>query len=253
MIGVTQETIANVPSLVIVDHAKEYEALPTVTFFHGFTSAKEHNLPLAYLLAEEGFRIILPDSMHHGERDQGISSMKIQLAFWDIVMQNVAELQAIKNELDEQNLVLDNRFGIAGTSMGGITSAAALTQYPWIKTAGILMGTPKLLTYAKTLVDGYQKVDETAITDDMTNDLYAQLEAYDLSNQIDKLADRPVLFWHGEHDEVVPFNHSYAFYENAQSYYSHPENIRFLSEANRGHKVSRYAILETVRWFKQHL
>lgn len=253
MIGVFRKTIATVPALVIVDHAKEDDALPTITYFHGFTSAKEHNLPLAYLLAEEGYRVILPDSMLHGEREREISSQKKQISFWDIVMQNVEELQDIKKELHSKKRVLNDRFGVAGTSMGGITTAAALTQYPWIKTAGILMGSPKITTYAKTLVDSFKKMGDLPVTDDVIEHLYVRLEHFDLSKQADKLNERPVLFWHGENDPVVPFDHSYTFYEEARQHYTNQEKIQFIKEANRDHKVSRYAILETVKWFKQHL
>ncbi|SFA82210.1 hypothetical protein SAMN04488072_102118 [Lentibacillus halodurans] len=253
MIGVLHKTIATIPCLVIVDHTKQNDTLPTITYFHGFTSAKEHNLPLAYLLAEKGYRVILPDSMYHGEREREISSIKKQISFWDIVMKNVEELKDIRDELDSEDLVLNDRFGIAGTSMGGITTAAALTQYPWIKTAGILMGSPKITTYAKTLVDSFKKMGDLPVTDDVIKDLYVRLEQYDLSKQADTLNERPVLFWHGERDPVVPFDHSYTFYEDARQLYTNQENIQFIKEANRDHKVSRYAILETVKWFKKHL
>ncbi|HLR61702.1 MAG TPA: alpha/beta fold hydrolase [Lentibacillus sp.] len=253
MIKVSHHTLASIPCLVVTDHQKENDALPTLTYFHGFTSAKEHNLPLAYLMAEEGFRVILPDSMYHGEREKEISSLKRQISFWDIVMQNVKELKDIRNELNAKRLIADGRFGIAGTSMGGITTAAALTQYPWIRTAGVLMGSPKITTYAKTLVDSFRKMGDLPVTDETIEHLYVQLEHYDLSKQINKLNDRPVLFWHGEDDAVVPFDHSYTFYDEAKKYYTDQGRIRFIKEANRAHKVSRFAILETVKWFKTFL
>ncbi|WP_164669495.1 prolyl oligopeptidase family serine peptidase [Virgibacillus doumboii] len=253
MIGVFHKNIQSIPALVVVDHTKENEALPTLTYFHGFTSAKEHNLPFAYLMAEKGYRVVLPDSLYHGQRESEISAIKKQISFWDIVMQNVKELNVIKEALDEDGLIQDERFGIAGTSMGGITTAAALTQFPWIKTAGVLMGSPKITTYAKTLVDSFKKMGDLPVTDEMIDHLYEQLEHYDLSKQVEKLEERPLFFWHGENDAVVPFDHSYTFYEDAKPHYHNQENIRFVKEANRDHKVSRYAILETIKWFEKHL
>src|SRR5690625_5255775 len=123
MIGIYKRKAENIPYLVIVNHDKELEALPTVIYSHGFTSAKEHNLPLAYLLAEKGFRVILPDSKYHGEREQAPSDLKRQLSFWDSVMQNVKELQIIKDKLDEEGLIMEQKIGLAGTSMGGITTS----------------------------------------------------------------------------------------------------------------------------------
>lgn len=253
MIGIHKKNIESIPCLIVVNEKKKDKALPVVTYFHGFTSAKEHNLPLAYLLAEKGYRVILPDSMYHGEREPDIPKIKMQVSFWDIVMKNVLEIQTIKSYLDEHQLILDDRFGLAGTSMGGITTSAALTQYPWIKTAAILMGSPKITTYAKTLVESFKKIGNLPVTDEMIEELYEQLELYDLSKQPERLNDRPVLFWHGENDSVVPFDHSYTFYDIAVKLYNNKENIQFLKEKNRDHKVSRYAILETVKWFEKHL
>ncbi|UJL47610.1 prolyl oligopeptidase family serine peptidase [Virgibacillus sp. NKC19-16] len=253
MIGVFDANIHTIPSLVVVDTEKQNQALPILTYFHGFTSAKEMNLPLAYLLAAKGYRVVLPDSQYHGEREREISSTKRQISFWDIVMQNVEELQTIKDFFHQKGLILDNRFGVAGTSMGGITTSAALTQYPWIKAAAVLMGSPKITTYAKTLVDSFKKMGDLPITEEMIGSLYKQLVHYDLSTQAEKLKERPLLFWHGENDGVVPFDHSYTFYEEARELYENSENIRFLKETNRDHKVSRYAILETVKWFEKHL
>ncbi|SHG22766.1 prolyl oligopeptidase family serine peptidase [Ornithinibacillus halophilus] len=253
MIGIYKEKIASIPSLVVVDSRKKEEALPTVTYFHGFTSAKEHNLPLAFLLAEKGFRVVLPDSQYHGEREADVPEIKKQVSFWNIVMQNVNELQKIKEALDKQGLIEQDKFGVAGTSMGGITTSAALTQYPWIKASAILMGSPKITTYAKTLVASFKKTGNLPITDEEIDQLYGLLEDYDLSKQPEKLNNRPLLFWHGDNDPVVPFDHSYTFYESSMELYKNKEDLRFIKETNRGHKVSRLAILETVEWFEKYL
>ncbi|MFC3040635.1 esterase [Virgibacillus xinjiangensis] len=253
MIAIHEETIKGIPCLVVVDAVRKDDALPTVTYFHGFTSAKEHNLPLAYLLAGKGFRVVLPDSKFHGEREGGESDMKKQVSFWDIVIQNVKELKDIKDHLETSGLLEDGRIGVAGTSMGGITTSAALAQYPWIRTAAVLMGSPKITVYAKTLVESFKKVGDLPITEDMIGSLYKQLEDYDLSENPEKLSQRPLLFWHGESDAVVPFDHSFTFYEQVEGEYTDKDKIQFIKEENRGHKVSRQAVLETAKWFEKHL
>src|SRR5690625_3048356 len=253
MIVINEEKWNEIPVLHVTERAKEKEPLPTIVYFHGFTSAKEHNLPLAYLMAAKGYRVILPDSQYHGVREKDVSKEKKQGSVWNIVMDNITELESIKIELDKKELILNERIGIAGTSMGGITTSAALTQYPWVKTAAILMGSPKITTYAKTLVDSFRKTGNLPITDEMIEELYEKLQQYDLSLQPDKLNNRPLLFWHGESDAVVPFDHSYTFYEDAARRYQNKEDIRFIKEANQDHKVSRHAVLETAHWFQEHL
>ncbi|QDP42112.1 prolyl oligopeptidase family serine peptidase [Radiobacillus deserti] len=254
MIEVFKERWGEIPVLTIVEAAKREESLPVLTYFHGYTSAKEHNLPIAYLLAEKGYRVILPDSLHHGERENDIPHAERELQFFHIVQQNLMDLATIKQELDTRNWIKEDRFGVAGTSMGGITTAAALTQFPWIKAAAVLMGSPKLTEYAKRMVDEVKKrMDRFPMTDDQVTDILHQLQHIDLSMQTDKLMERPLFFWHGDKDPVVPFEQSYSFYEEVTKLYKNPENIRFLREVGRGHKVSRFATLETVNWFEFQL
>ncbi|WP_368654552.1 alpha/beta fold hydrolase [Ornithinibacillus sp. 4-3] len=252
MIGIYKEYIHQVPGLVVVQQDKKDEALPLIIYFHGITSAKEHNLPIAYLLAEQGYRVILPDSMLHGERETATDKER-QLAFWEIVKQNVKELAEIKNYFEERSLIQDGKIAVSGTSMGGITTAAAMTQYEWIQTAAVLMGTPKLTTFMKQLIEGMKAQDKLQIDEEEMKTIYEETETYDLSMHVNCLQDRPVLFWHGEQDNVVPFNLTYTFYEEVKNQYKTADRIRFLTEKNRGHKVSRYAILETVKWFQKYL
>lgn len=253
MVDVQNIEINNIPSLVVTSSNKQNEPLPTVIYSHGFTSSKEFNLPIAYLLAAEGYRVVLPDSLHHGERAGQIQSVERQGAFWHIVLQNLEELKTIRNYFADQNLIENDLVGVAGTSMGGITTAAALTQYDWIHVAAILMGSPKMTEYANLTIDQFLQAGELPVTEEELNTLLGQLKSLDLSLQPDKLENRPLLFWHGESDTVVPAEHAKSFYENVKGSYENGDHIRLLLEANRNHKVSRRAVLETVEWFKQYL
>ncbi|KPH79169.1 alpha/beta fold hydrolase [Oceanobacillus caeni] len=253
MIGVFKEEIKKIPSLIVVEASKEKEKLPTVIYSHGFTSAKEHNLDLAYLLAERGLRVILPDSLHHGEREFDIDPVKRTLAFWEIVLQNLKDIDTIRHELKDRQILLDERIGLAGTSMGGITTSAALTQFPWIKAAAVLMGSPKPSIFARELIKSVQDQITIPNFDEMIAQLYDQLKEIDLSLKKDTLDDRPLLFWHGEKDSVVPFDHSFSFYNEVKDQYKIKEHIRYIKEKNRDHKVSRMAKLETVKWFEKYV
>lgn len=251
MIGIYHENIAEIPVLTVVKQKKYKDALPLVVYFHGFTSAKEHNLPIAYLLAEEGYRVVLPDSHLHGEREDGTLQER-QLAFWEIIGKNLKELLVIKNYFADQNLILHEEIAVSGTSMGGITTAAALATYNWISTAAILMGTPKLTAFAEKMIQ-FAKEQEIHIPQEQITKLFNEIEKVDLGKYPEKLNDRPVLFWHGEADDVVPYNLTYDFYQETKSFYENQADYQFIGEKKRAHKVSRLAILETVKWFSKHL
>ncbi len=254
MIGIKHENIAHIPVLMVEDTRKDGQPLPVITYIHGVTSAKEQNLSLAYLLAEKGYRVILPDCYLHGERAEGLSNQDVSYKLWEVVINNLKELPIIYQALQDQNLILENQFGLAGTSMGGITTSAAMTQFAWIKVAAVLMGSPQPVRFAEEQIAMLKQMDiNVPMSEEEQQQLIRSLANIDLSKQVDKLAGRPIFFWHGEEDQVVPFDHSYSFYNDAISHYKNPENIRFLREVGRDHKVSLNAIHETANWFELHM
>lgn len=252
MITITEQSIDHIPTLFVTKKDNQTKRLPTVVYYHGFTSAKEHNLTFAYLLAQKNYRVILPDSQHHGAREGNLLEAEKQLSFWDIVLKNITEVEIVKQFLEKEQLYVDGRFGVAGTSMGGITTAALLATYEWINVAAILMGSPKMISFAKWLLKQFPDKSKLPSEDEIRQ-LMQTLANYDLSNKLHKLKDRPLLLWHGDADRVVPFDHSASFYERAKKTYSNEDYIHFIKESNRDHKVSRNAILKTVDWFTTYL
>lgn len=254
MIIIDQKKVDSIPFLEVVKKDLTEEALPVVIYFHGFTSSKEQNLAQAYLLAENNIRVILPDSLHHGDRETIDNPEKVQFDFWKIVSTNVKELNTLYEWLQNNNLIKDQRIGIAGTSMGGITVSAALTQYDWIKVAGIMMGTAKLEDMARYLID---QVKERGVklpfSDEQIETQISQLESIDLSKQIDKLNKRPLLIWHGDQDKVVPYQFSIQFVKQLKLNNYPKEKFRFITEKGREHKVSRIAMHQLKDWFIEHL
>lgn len=253
---IVEHTMAdNIPVLHVCKEDFIKDELPLVVFIHGFTSAKEHNLHIAYLLAEKGLRVVLPDAKFHGERDENLSEADLNLNFWNIVISSVKELEKIKNYFFEKELIDGKNIGVAGTSMGGVVTLGALTQYPWIKAAVSLMGSPNYQEFFKYLVDSYQKAGYTfPLSEEEIQQQFDALYEYDLSVHKEALCNRPLLFWHGMKDQVVPFAPTYQFYEEIKPLYAdNPEHLAFIAEKDAGHKVSRKGVLETVEWFVRHL
>src|SRR5699024_10372573 len=154
MITIENKIIANIKSLVIETKENKNKPLPTVIFYHGFESAKENNLTFAYLLAKEQYRVILPDSLYHGERSKNLTN---------------------------EELILDNRIGVSGTSMGGITTASLLKQYDWIKTGVVLMGSPNLVDFGNLLIKDFNKTAKNQISLNEKEKVLNQLKPFDLS------------------------------------------------------------------------
>lgn len=249
MIQIEHTVWDGIPVLNCARQTDFTKVLPVVTYLHGFTGAKEDNLSIAYLLAEKGFRVILPDAHLHGERAAVDDPRQFGFHFFEMVQQNVVELETIYQKLMEKNLVKNDSFSLAGTSMGGISTAAALTKYPWITQAGIMMGSAMLHNFSTGLIEQTRAQGVVLpISEREMDGLLDQLKMLDLSLNIKKLNNRPLFIWHGEADEVVPYDHAVGFYQQLKDDSNYTQEVTFINEKQTGHKVSRQARLALVDW-----
>ncbi|MGD7045263.1 alpha/beta fold hydrolase [Jeotgalibacillus proteolyticus] len=255
MITIQKDWVNDIPLLHVAKQSEFSQPLPTIIFIHGFTSAKEHNLHFAYLLAEKGFRVLLPDVMLHGERHEGLDEMVLSTRFWHMVIHTIEEIQDLKEYYSTNGFIADGRIGLTGSSMGGIITLGALTQYNWITTAVSLMGSPTYVGFANAQINQFRRKGLTLpMTDEEIEEQLNVLTRYDLSLHPDKVNSRPLMFWHGKQDTVVPYEPTYTFFKTIYpAYKDNPDDLRFISEEEAGHKVSRKALLETTKWFQRHL
>lgn len=255
MILVENKQINGIPVLHLAQKEYYQDPLPFVIFEHGFTSAKEHNLHYAYLLAEKGMRVVLPEAVYHGERSANLSTEQLAFRFWEIVLQSIDELDIIRQSFEDQQLIDRERIGLVGTSMGGMVTLGSMTKYHWIKAAASLMGMPSYEKYALWQIESLKKNGiGLPLKQDEINHLLDKINSFDLSKKPERLNGRPLLFWHGKQDPIVPFNYTYEFYEEIKPYYQDtPGKLQFIVDEKSGHKVSREGLLQTVEWFEKHL
>ncbi|WP_185819777.1 serine aminopeptidase domain-containing protein [Salibacterium salarium] len=254
MLTIKDERFHNVPALHIYDTNEAENPLPTMIYWHGFSSAKEHNLHFAYQMAKNGIRIVLPEARHHGERSEGITEKQRLFKFWSIVLEGLQDIKTIRESLEEQQLIKDSRLFVAGTSMGGILTCGALAAFPWIKGGAVMMGNPAWEAYARYQIAVLKEQNDFPLSDEEAEREVKQLVPYDLSQQPDVLGKRPLFFWHGREDNVVPYKDSYAFYEKIkQSRPISDDTITYHLEEKAVHKVSRYGMLAMTDWAVKHI
>ncbi|MFL2075583.1 dienelactone hydrolase family protein [Marinilactibacillus psychrotolerans] len=249
MFQIIQKTIGEVPLLEVVKEELRNEELPTVIFYHGWTSHKESVLVQGYELAKRGIRAILPEAYMHGERSQSAQSTQDNTVFWEVVTHNLKEVNMIREKYISQNLSDAEKFGISGLSMGGITTSAMLTQFDWIHLAAILMGNTSPVDFSNWLLsskwtDGYENMDGL-----LTEKIKNQLNAISLSEQPEKIAGKSVYFWHGTKDELVPFEQTKQFIEQIKDE-PYARNISFTIGSGHGHKVPYEIAVSMAEFFK---
>ncbi|MBQ0137730.1 MAG: prolyl oligopeptidase family serine peptidase [Kurthia sp.] len=251
---IEQQQWGEIPLLHMYDE-KMNETTPTVIFLHGFESAKEHNLHYAYNYVNAGIRVIMPDAILHGQRDQGLDPVQLSMRFWEIVLTNIEEVAYLKNELETRGIVKDAKIGLSGTSMGAITTLGCLTVYPWIDAAGVMMGTPNYVDLAAGQLAQIEAMGlKLPMNEEEVQKLYATLAYFDLSKQPEKLAGRPVFFWHGKKDKTVPYEPAFEFYEATKPQYENAlDKWQHMTSKSSGHQVNRKGMLANIAWFVKHL
>ncbi|KMY45367.1 hypothetical protein AC622_14990 [Bacillus sp. FJAT-27916] len=246
MIQIEKVTVEDVPMLIIGKQDLKNIPLPGFIFLHGFMSAKEHNLHYAYLLAERGFRVFLPDAIMHGERGGDYSEEVMSKSFWKIILSSIKELPKIKHYITEYGYVIHDRIALGGTSMGAITTFGALTQYEWIKAAVSMMGTPAYQDFTHGMLkQGLEGISEAEVKETLD-----ALTKYDLSLQPEKLNGRPLFIWHGEKDPVVPIAGIRTFLESQARHFK-DEQVTYVTDEQAGHAVTRKGLLEAVNWIEE--
>ncbi|WJY26059.1 MULTISPECIES: prolyl oligopeptidase family serine peptidase [Sporosarcina] len=252
---IREEQWGTVPLLHIVDEQTESPEMPVVIFFHGFTSAKEHNLHYAFNLAKKGIRVLLPEAALHGVRSEDLDEVQLSLRFWEIILTSIEEAGFLHSELERKGLLASGRIAFAGTSMGGITTLGCLTAYPWIRTAAVMMGTPGYVKLAQGQMQQFEDQGyKLPMNDREIRSLLDTLRTFDMTEHPEKLGERPVFFWHGKKDMTVPFAPTQQFYEAAKGAYSnHPEDFVFMADNHAGHAVSRPGMLAAVDFLADHL
>ncbi|WP_192459128.1 esterase [Musicola keenii] len=223
--------------------------LPTVFFFHGFTSSKEAYCYFPYTLARAGFRVIAPDALMHGARFDGDDANRWRY-FWDIMLHSVDELPMYVDACRERGWIDGVRIGACGASMGAMTALAAMTRYPWLRAVASFMGAGHFTPLCRTLFPPV--VATTPGAEPILAALAERVAGCDALLHLERLSDRPLLLWHGLADEVVPARESECL-RQALVERGWARQLTWLTEDGIGHKITPGALQASANFFLKSL
>lgn len=250
MVEIHDERVGDIAVIHAVPAGQYHQPLPTVFFYHGYTSSKAVYAYFAYALARVGFRVVLPDAAQHGERFSGDEQRRLA-SFWEILLSNIEELSALRTHFERLGLIDDGRIGVAGASMGGMTALGNFARYPWIAAAASLMGSGYYSSLAQTL---FPPLDEQGqpLGPAAFEARIAVLADYGLEQRLEKIADRPLLLWHGDTDDVVPAAESLRLATELRQR-GWCSQLTLLTEPDVKHRITPQALDATVAFFLRTL
>ncbi|MCB5301880.1 esterase [Yersinia bercovieri] len=249
MIEMSLENINGIEVIHSAPAGQRQQPLPTIFFYHGYTSSKEVYSYFAYAFAQAGFRTIAPDADMHGARFNGNETQRLS-HFWEILKSNIDELPALKQHYQQAGLIDGDRIGVAGASMGGMTTLGAFARYPWVSVAADFMGSGYFNSLAHSLFPPLEAGQ--GVSPAVFERRLAPLADYDLTHQLDVIAGRPLLVWHGEADDVVPAEESERLVQALRAS-GGDQHLTYLTEAGIGHKITPTALTAGVKFFVKNL
>ena len=243
MIELEIRQFGDLESVHAVPAGKLSQPLPVVIFYHGFTSSKLVYSYFAVALAQAGFRVVMPDAPDHGARFTGDEQARLG-QFWPILHGNLTEFAALRDGLYQAGLVADERLAVAGASMGGMTALGIMARHPEVKCVASLMGSGYFTSLAPTLFPPQPSASFA--------EMVSPLADWEITTRLPRLADRPLLLWHGEEDDVVPAAETFRL-QQALRHEGLDKNLTCLWEAGVKHRITPTALDATVAFFRQHL
>jgi hypothetical protein len=226
--------INNIPLLLCYNNSLEIAvAKGTVLVCHGLFSRKEDNAKELTSLADAGFLAIGIDAPRHGERRdaQLENDMKDREnnVFTELLTSAVTEYNDLLYQLENKQLIKNEKVGITGISMGGYI-AYAMALHPMIKAAVPILASP-------------------VFSRDLPESPHHHYKSF---------SPTPLLALNARLDQSVPPHHSREFIEKLRPcYQSVPTHLDYIEYPNSGHFMEEDEWNDlwqrTVGWFQLFL
>lgn len=197
----------DLPVLHVFAASQAQTKLPTIIDYHGWTNQTATELGTAYQLVRAGFRVILPTAYLHGSRNDGTDLDRHPEHFWSIVGHSVVEFPQLVAALVAAGISDANKIGVMGTSMGGITAAGIMATQPTVVAGVSLIGSPEPVAFATDQVAQLPAALQAKLPAELIEQTYQQLAKFDLSEHPEALAGRPMFFFNGTADQMVPYQY----------------------------------------------
>lgn len=246
--------IHEIPIIEIVPDYLDNKEAPLVVFYHGYSNTKDGMMTFGSEIAKKGFRVIMPDALHHGKRkEHGLDYNTNGLMFFEALQANTKEFPQIIQYYKDQDLIANNFIGVAGMSMGGMTSSLITTAYSNVNATVILMGSPQQEAFNQWMIDQY--IQQAKISQPLSQALLEKIveftkffESVDLGQHIEAIQSRPILFWHSKQDMVVPSRFTEEFIQRVKQC-NKESNIKLYLDKTGGHKVPYKEMVRMAEFF----
>jgi len=216
----------------------------TVVLYHGWSSTAQSYSFFASVLSHWGYRIIVPELPHHGERGtlNYADPAALEKHFWDIVFQGIQETENLIAELDDSF----GPIGMIGHSMGGFITVGTFVNVPRIRSATVINSSC-----------AWERIEELLRdmrgAPPMTDSGRAALSKRDPIHRLRFEDGRGLLLLHGKDDTVVPIEGQRFFMAAMEPKGISPDQLQFIEFPGVNHQITLSMVQKSVEWLEKHL
>jgi dipeptidyl aminopeptidase/acylaminoacyl peptidase len=249
LINIERATIEDISTLII--YPKNFtDKLPIVFFYHGWSSNKDVHKNLGSFLACNGYMVVIPDSINHGDRgtldywhvDSGLTK------FWPTILHSVKEFNSILYYIKSHYNIDEHRIGVCGHSMGGMITSGIIAHNKCIR-AGVIMNSSGAWVEATMEIIGDQHKENKNFIDKILN----ELSSFSPINNINNFTNTPILLLHGDKDVLVPIKSEIAFFNAIKEHYDNKDLIDMKTYDRLNHYITEAMVSEALQWFNTYL
>lgn len=220
--------------LVLCENEHPQAEKRCILFYHGFKGAKEKNLRELNSLAEQGYFVVGVDAVGHGARVYpdfearfASDSSTNNSEFIKVVRESAAEVPYLIDTLKTMYAI--KSFGIAGISMGGFITYAAILQDHRLQAAVSILGSPH----------------------------WEGDEEHSPERHLEKFSSIHLLSMNARKDDLVPPHFARDFQAALRDYYTdYEQRFAYVEYPNSDHFIDDEDWVDcwakTLSWFKEH-
>lgn len=236
--------ISGVPVIRMIPEGLE-GPLKTIIFYHGLGSKKENQRYRGHVLSSFGFQVIVPDALHHGERDAKDTEdpVEIRKYFWQAIINSTKESSQLIDKIISDLRGDEDYIYVSGHSMGGFTSAGVITHEDRVRCAIPINGS---FNWGRS----NEMLRETLGSSiDVIEEEEPRIKELDPSNNLEKIKDENILILHGDKDLSVDIEIQRDFYKTMKD--MDAKNIKMIEYEGLGHFTTTNMMEDIIKYLKE--
>lgn len=214
----------------------------SIIMFHGWGSTIESQKLIGEELSKLGFTVYIPEIVYHDNRgalENHFEKDVVQTYFWKTIFESIEDE---KNILKSLNVQRENTI-LFGSSMGGfIASGLFFSNNEY---AGLINVNGSSSFIASEV--NFRELDMRKNMSEEEIDLFGKYDPIRRNLHITK----PIIFLHGENDQIVPIIGQRNFVSHCQKV-GVLNSIQFLTYKDVNHTITNEMISELKNWLKMN-